>query len=74
MDDQKLDLRRYPFRFGGTALSPEKEIWQKIWQQLVGKHEPDQGMLPIRSLELDRLEKWRSNGFRPDGPSPLISP
>lgn len=74
MDDQKLDLRRYPFRFVGTVLSPEKEMWHKIWQQLVSKHEPDQGILPIRAAELERLERWRSQGLRPDGPSPLVSP
>jgi len=71
MDDKKLDLRRYPFRWVGVALSPGQEMSEKIWQQLTSRHEPDQGISPLKSADLERLDRWRSQGFTADGPSPL---
>lgn len=73
MDTKKLDLRRYPFRWVGVALTPEHEMMQKIWQQLTLNHDPDEGILPLSKVDNERLEKWRSQGLNADGPSPLAS-
>lgn len=70
-DEKKLDLRRFPFRRAGEPLSQEQQILESIWRQLTGRHEPDEGILPIKRGDLERLELWRSQGFAADGPSPV---
>jgi hypothetical protein len=73
MDAKKLDLRRYPFNWQGVPLTPDHEMSKKILQQLTGKHDPEEGLLPLKAEDQERLETWRSQGLKTDGPSPLKS-